>query len=767
MRHDSPAARREYPDWSGRPPYAYAAALVLVAAAAAARWLMQPALGTEYPFLTFFPALFIGAWILGFGPTLLVTVLSAVAAALLVIESSQQLPASSTAGPYVAYVTFCLVGIGAAVIGERQRRASTARREQLLENQALRQLAETATLQAEEAAAEAEEEAARAVELAENQHRLAVELADSRQRLELALDAGRMGSFDWDIPAGRVAWSRSLERMHGYAPGEFSGTAEAYFAEIHPDDRERVGGLVQEVLDGRREHQMEYRIVRPDGSTLWVEGRGKLVRDGEGRPARLVGLCADINDRKLAESALREREARYRSLVQATAQVIWTADRSGAFREASPTWEAFTGQSPADYLGGGHRAAIHPDDVGDAVEAWDSASTSGMPAEFGFRLRRRDGVYRRVVCRMVPVEYSQGLHEWVASITDVEEQRRAEDRMRFLSDAGAALGSSLDYETTLRTVARLAVPSLADWCAVDLVEPDGSLRRIAISHVDQAQEAHAWELARRFPPDPEHDGGYAVLRSGEPMLVREITPEMFDDPRRDPELTRLLRALDLRSYMGIPLSSHGKVFGVLSLLTSQSGRLYDEADLNVAEQLGRRAGVAVDNAGRHHAAIESLNMLDAMLTASPVGHAFVDESLCYVRVSPTLAALHGIPLDDHLGRRVEEVLPAWAPALAPLYREVLATERPLLDRMLTVPRPDGGTYELLVNCFPVRDAAERVRWIGVTKADVTEQRNAEHALRSSEARLRRIIESPLVGIGFYNRDGRVTSATHAVCELLG
>ena len=229
--------------------------------------------------------------------------------------------------------------------------------------------------------------------------------------------------------------------------------------------------------------------------------------------------------------------------------------------------------------------------------------------------------------------------------------------------------------------------------------------------MDPDKEPWAWELERRFPARPEHgEGPYGVLQSGQSVMVATITPEMFEGSRRDPEYIRLVRQLGLVSYIGVPLSAHGETFGVLSLLMSESSRHYTDLDLRLAEEVGRRAGVAIDNARRHHAAIDSLNMLDAMLDASPVGLAFVDRDLRYVRVNPTLAALHDLPIEAHLGRRVRDVLPAWAARLEPLYQRVLATAEPILDQTLSLPAPGGGTYELLVSCF--RCATPRERFAG-------------------------------------------------------
>jgi PAS domain S-box-containing protein len=132
----------------------------------------------------------------------------------------------------------------------------------------------------------------------EEQARKALER--TTDHLQLALAAAKMGTWEWDVGSSEVSWSPTLEAIHGLPPGGFDGSFEAYQRDIHPEDRERVLATIQGTLEGRP-HDLEYRIVRPDGSLRWLEAHGHLVRDADGRPLRLAGVCMDVTARKLAE----------------------------------------------------------------------------------------------------------------------------------------------------------------------------------------------------------------------------------------------------------------------------------------------------------------------------------------------------------------------------------------------------------------------------------------------------------------------------------
>ena len=197
-------------------------------------------------------------------------------------------------------------------------------------------------------------------------------------------------------------------------------------------------------------------------------------------------------------------------------------------------------------------------------------------------------------------------------IEDITDIKRAEHGHRFLAEASRVLAGSLDYQDTLRAVARLAVPAVADWCAVDLAAGD-HLERVAVEHVDPARIELARELQRRYPPDPRTDqGAFGVLRHGHSELHREIPDELLAQAARDPEHLEILRAVGLRSAMLAPMTLRDRVLGVISFVSAESGRRFDEHDLALAEDLALRAAAAVENARLY----ETTSAISATLQSS-------------------------------------------------------------------------------------------------------------------------------------------------------
>lgn len=179
-----------------------------------------------------------------------------------------------------------------------------------------------------------------------------------------------------------------------------------------------------------------------------------------------------------------------------------------------------------------------------------------------------------------------------------EEAQRREKEAQFMAQAGLLLAESLEPRETLRLIARLAVPELADWCAVHVLEEDGTLRTLAVTHTDPARVALAEALQRRYPPRKDAPRGvWHVLRTGQPDHFPELSDAALEAVAQDAEHLRLLKSLGLRSAVVAPLRARGQTLGAITFVTGdESGRRYDERMVRLALDLATRAALALDNA---------------------------------------------------------------------------------------------------------------------------------------------------------------------------
>lgn len=178
-----------------------------------------------------------------------------------------------------------------------------------------------------------------------------------------------------------------------------------------------------------------------------------------------------------------------------------------------------------------------------------------------------------------------------------EELGRRSEAIRLMADVGALLSSSLDYESVLTKLAQVLVPVMADWCAVDVLDAHGRVRRLAAYHTDPAKIALVHDIEARYPSDPDAPRGVPnVLRTGEPEWLEEIPDQLLTAIAKNEEHLELIRSLGLRSYIAVPLKGRAKILGALSLVFAESERRYTPDDARFVEQLAQRAGLAVDNA---------------------------------------------------------------------------------------------------------------------------------------------------------------------------
>ena len=270
----------------------------------------------------------------------------------------------------------------------------------------------------------------------------------------------------------------------------------------------------------------------------------------------------------------------------------------------------------------------------------------------------------------------------VALLTGLQRARRraevAARRSAFLAEAGSVLASSLDFEPTLQTLARLVVPFLADWCSVDVMEEDGSVRRIALVHENPAK-ADIARPAAVYPPDPEgRHPRTRVLRTGHPVLIEEVTEEGLAQIGIDDEHRRTLQALGYRSAMIIALAARGRILGALTLATAESGRRYGQVDLEFAEALARPAGLALDNARLYRAAQEANRLKDEFLAT--VSH---ELRTPLAAMMAWIAALKRKKLTEEHVVRALDILERTGRAQAKLVDDLLEVSRIVTGRMPT------------------------------------------------------------------------------------
>ena len=366
-----------------------------------------------------------------------------------------------------------------------------------------------------------------------------------------------------------------------------------------------------------------------------------------------------LKEQELAELR-RESEERYRFLAEAQPDQIWTATPNGELDYVNQRVLDYFDTSFSERVAAGWTDVTHPDDLPRTIQLWQQALDTGSPYENELRLRRAaDESYRWHLTRAVPMRNRSGeIVKWFGSNTDIEDRKSAEEAQQFLVEAGATLGSSLDYRTTLAALAKMAVPRIADWARVDIVE-DGKLRTLAVEHVDERKIELALELSRRYPEDPEAaQGPPLVLRTGESELIAEISEERLSELAVDDLHLGLVRELGFQSYMGVPLVARGRTLGVISFVVAESGRRYGPADLALAEELARRASTAIENAQLYREAEERAQAARVLETVAD--GVFLVDSEGVVRLWNRAAeAITKLTRGEVVGRRADEVLPGW------------------------------------------------------------------------------------------------------------
>jgi PAS domain S-box-containing protein len=335
--------------------------------------------------------------------------------------------------------------------------------------------------------------------------------------------------------------------------------------------------------------------------------------------AALAAEAAIALDNANLVARVREAEARYRTLVECIPAVTYTArlDDQYTATYVSPQLEDLFGYSPAEWLEAGEwLRCVHPDDRGRVLRELDTEIRAGRPVAVEYRMIAKGGEERWVRDEAVLLGTDGGSRSVLGVMLDITAEKRAEMSQRLLAEMGAALASSLDYEQTLGAALQLAVPAVADWAFVDVIE-HGVARRVAVAHANPAHAGLA-ERVKRYPPRPGWKTPHiTVMERQRSMVVEDFSDEMIAAIASDPGHEATIREVGPRSMIVAPLVARGRTLGALTFITSESGRRLTAGDRWLAEEIGRRAGLAVENSMLHRQSEEARHQLQERWLAMP------------------------------------------------------------------------------------------------------------------------------------------------------
>ncbi len=437
---------------------------------------------------------------------------------------------------------------------------------------------------------------------------------------ELILDRAHSAVVSMDESGVVTYWNPSAETMFGVAREHALGRAVADLIVPERFRAAHLAGLRRFLATGKGsvlDRRIELAGLRPDGTEFPTEMTISAFRDGQ--RWTFHAFIADISERKRSEDehrrllddlrrALHGSERRFDAIVGALSDAVTIRDRNHRFVYANAaalahlgfeTWEDLQATAPAeimaDYLvwtEDGHEVTM--DDI-PSVQILRGESPRALLIR---TVHRPTGQQYWNLLKAAPLLDEAGeIEATIMIIEDVTEHKRAERQGVFLAQVSEVLASSLDYEQTLSNIAELAVPDIADWCAVDLVDEDGDRRPVAVAHKDPEMIRHAEQL-RRYEPerlDPERGLG-RVLHTGQPELYPRIPDEMLITAAVDDRHLELLRAVGMRSAAIVPMRTGNRSLGALTLVNAESERALDRFDLELAEQVAARAAVAIENA---------------------------------------------------------------------------------------------------------------------------------------------------------------------------
>ena len=445
----------------------------------------------------------------------------------------------------------------------------------------------------------------------------ALDAESDRVAWRLAVDAAGVGAFVWDLVSGRLRWDGRLLELFGLDEESFGGTIESFNERVHPDDLPRVSGALARAIESCGEYDAEYRVVLPTGELRWIQAHGRAICDeSEGPAVRLVGAAYDT-------TTVREGEARVGRVLESMPSAFFQLDRDWRFTFVNTEAERLIG-SDRGHLVGQVIWDAFPAAVGTAFEdQYRRAATTGRPVSFEAPYPPLEAWYE---VRAWPSP--EGLAVY---FVDISARRRAQDalartadQLALLASVSESLTSTLDPAEGVSRLSTLLVPQLGDWCLVTMVEDPHALdwrrglRDVGWSHEDPAMVQTLGRYASiRLAAMTDSSYLARTIREMTPVLMETGAAELVADMLLPGEARDRLLELAPASAVVVPLRARGRTVGVLSLFRGDARPSFTRDDVALAEDIGARAALGLDNARLYAAQRDVSETLQRSLLTEP------------------------------------------------------------------------------------------------------------------------------------------------------
>jgi PAS domain S-box-containing protein len=545
-------------------------------------------------------------------------------------------------------------------------------------------------------------------------------LAASEERMSLTIEAAQIGTFDWNVRTEEIIWNDYHRLLLGYQR-DVPASYAAWETRVHPEDLQRVRTAVQMARATGTDYTCEYRIIWEDGSLHWLEAFGRFYYDRQQQPIRMMGIVNDITDRQQARIALEESEQRFRSLIEATTQIVWTARPDGSSQLEQASWNAFTGQSITASEQWDFLEAIHPDDRARTDAAWESATATLTQYAVEHRLRRADGEYRAMLGRAVPILNTDGsLREWIGVHTDITDRQQAE---RALAD------SERRYRALIDATTQIVWSTRADGHVIREQPSWGAFTGQSFA------EYCGWGWIEAIHPEDRAHTNDSWIAAVTNVTIFEIEHRL---QRHDGEYRYM-------SVRGVPiLAEDGSVSEWVGIHTDITDRKLDEANLRRSEEFNRRI---LEN---NKDCIKVIDLEGRLLYMNDGGKKLME-------ISDFAAVCGNSWVEFWRGADREAAQAAFITARA---GEVSKFEG-------LCPTALGTPKYWQVTVAPMLDHRGQVEQVLSISHDITDRIAAESEIRESENRFRSTFEQAALGVAHASLEGRWLLVNQKFCQIVG